>query len=105
MAADGVLDIESAMTTAQRRSAYARFVGLNPAWAGAYWADILGHLLDHDAHLDITEPLWDDCYNLPVDGIPFFTGAALSLFYANGEIPTNNEVVALAVAAARLNVS
>src|SRR5688500_2089676 len=40
-------------------TAYTRFVARNPQFQGADWADCLDRLLDSDAHLELTEPLYD----------------------------------------------
>lgn len=98
---DPVIEVESAMSPAQRRSAYARFVGANPEYRGAFWADILADLVDRDANLDVTEPLWlAHVATLTPDVAPFYTPAILSLLWATGEAPSHEAALALAVLAA-----
>jgi len=93
---DVVVEIESAMTVTQRRSAYARFVGQHEEFRGAYWADILDHLVESGAHSMFVESLWDENLDaLDPEVAPFYTPAILSLMYADGQPPTHDEVMAL----------
>lgn len=100
---DVLLDVESALTAAQRRSAYARFVGPNPSFAGAYWADILEHLVETDAHQLFLDSLWDEHLDeMTPDTAPFYNAAFLSLMYAEGQPPTHEEVMDLVAKASTI---
>lgn len=51
--------VESNMPT-EAGEALARFTNVNARWQGAHWGDVLGVLLDCDAHIDITDVMVED---------------------------------------------
>ena len=104
LVSDVILDVESAMTTVQRRAAYARFVGMNPEFAGAFWADILEHLVETEAHRIFLDSAWDEHLDdMGPETAPFYSPAYLSLMYSEGEPPTHERAMVLALAAARIS--
>jgi len=51
--------IERAMTVTERRGFLDAVTSRNPRLDGAHVADVLSMLFDMDAHLDVTEPLYE----------------------------------------------
>ena len=92
--------ITNALSIEQRSALVTRFTSRNPRWRGANADDILDALLEHDAHLDLTEPM----HEFLSSGICSFTpgsisAATLALFYADGEPPWPFAVEQLCAAA------
>lgn len=53
---DYAIAIDRALTPEERKTFLRRFCDLNPHWIGAHVADVLDHLVNSDAHLNLTEP-------------------------------------------------
>jgi hypothetical protein len=69
-----------------------RFVRVNPSYNGANWEDCLDILLDSDAHLEVTEPIYEEIGALYEDKSSF---VAVTLLWAYGGVPTADEVRAV----------
>jgi hypothetical protein len=75
--------VTSALTEQQRKAIVIRFTFLNPHYAGAGSADILGELANADSDLDRTEPFFEAHRDLIVDGCGY---AARALIWSGGEL-------------------
>jgi hypothetical protein len=59
-----------------------RFTTLNPHWQGAHWDDCLDTLMDADANLEVTEPLWEAARESVHSG-HLVTAVGLTYLYAS----------------------
>ena len=87
------LDVERALP-AQSAAALATFVGANPHWRGAEWADCLSALYDCDANLEVTEPIYEQLTKtgfVTEDTGRYVTRCTLTLWWATGHV-TADEV-------------
>lgn len=62
--------------------ALAKFTSINPHWRGAHWDDCLDQLMDADAHLDMTESMWERCAET-VYPASLVSAVAMTLLYAS----------------------
>lgn len=90
-----LLAVEAALP-AEAARALDRFTTMNPHWRGAGWADCLDVLHDSDSNLEVTEPIYETLSGSSLDdGQMRYVGlVTLTLFYADGEAPTVDEVEA-----------
>lgn len=74
-----------------------RFCQANYRWRGANWEDCLDVLIDSDSHLELTEPLWEEFVSITDNEddvlLRLIGPISVTLFYANGEPPTLDDVV------------
>lgn len=68
--------VEANMPT-EATEALMNFTNVNERWRGAHWGDVLGVLLDCDAHLDITEVLIEDERLAHLGHLPAAVGVTL----------------------------
>jgi hypothetical protein len=69
------------------------FVGLNPNWEGAHWDDVLERLLDADANISITDPIYTALRpEMSEAQGRYIVPVTLTLFYANKEAPSAEAV-------------
>lgn len=61
--------------------ALAQFLTINPNYRGAGWDDCLDRLLDADAHLSVTEPLYEDEDLRAMGALP--AAVAITCLYAS----------------------
>jgi hypothetical protein len=61
--------------------ALAKFISVNPGYRGAGWDDCLERLLDADAHLNVTEPLYEDEGLKALGALP--AAVAITCLYAS----------------------
>lgn len=59
MTTDHILAIETALTDQERKAILDRAAALNANYHGLKVGDVLGILLEHDAHLDVLEVMHD----------------------------------------------
>ena len=69
---------------AQSRDALEHFLVDNPRMQGAHWADVLDMLLDADAHVNLTDTVYDELRTIvPLGTEGWILPVFLTLLYAN----------------------
>jgi hypothetical protein len=64
--------------------ALTKFLTIDPKWTGAGWDDLLDMMLDADAHLEVTEPLYEFSYGNGLRDMGMLPAAvAITLLYAS----------------------
>jgi len=88
-----LLDIEELLSDHSKK-ALEHFVETNPHYRGAHWADALDIMLEADAHVGLTEAIYEDLKPIvPLGKEPWIVPVFLTLMYARkGHVPYATEV-------------
>jgi hypothetical protein len=77
---DVLLSIQNVLTDLEKTAFFFHIVSSNPQWKGAQVADVLDYILEHDEHLDVTEPMYE-VHKQEVPEPRLIAAATLVIFY------------------------